>query len=329
MNLFVVGPQALSDWILQIIEEAKDQLLRHTPPIDLNITLDVGRADAVVYQADERERIDLGEADDGVARLCIATPGSKVPRAANETLLFRAGPECSPVCLAASFEEAIKALFLQCHLHSLQRTLSGPFSHDIRGALSVVSLSRQLLESGGGGKLVAERLGRVDSRIAMALLDIEARSLCLSGDWPPSTAHAQIGAPLMEEISDWFKRTQGERELEINVSALEEMRRAPAWAALALSGCIDGVTRLTRGKVEIARADHHVHGSFCVRVAGEQVTLDEIQLRSLDEPQRWALMSHHMIPYRLGTAALLVGSAGGSVLASVRDERLMIEIRLP
>lgn len=328
MNLFVVGPRALSDWILQMIDDTKDRLLGHTPPIGLKVTLDIGSADAVVYQADQREKNDVGEAYEGLARLCVVEPESKVARSSRETLLFRASPGQSPESQAARFEEAIKAIFLQCHLHVFRSTLSGPFSHDIRGALSVVSLSRQLLESGGGGKLVAERLGRVDSRIGMALLDIEARSLCLSGSWPPSARHAQVGAPRVEEIVEWFERTQGERELETSASALDEMRRAPAWTSLALSGCLDGITRLTRGKVEITTGQH-TDCSFCVRVAGEDAMLDESQLRSLDEPERWALMSHHIIPYRLATAALLVGAAGGSVLASAREERLMIEIRLP
>lgn len=328
MNLFVAGPHALSDWVLQMIEDTKDQLLGHTPPIFLKVTPEVGSADAVIYEADHREQIDSNDEYGGLARLCIVEPGSEIHRSQQETLLFRRSRESDPAWLKARFEEAMRTIFLQCHLHAFQRTLSGPFSHDVRGALSVVSLSRQLLESGGGGKMVAERLGRVDSRIAMALFDIEARSLCLSGAWPPSTENAQTGAPRIDEISDWFKRTQGDRELQTSDTAQDELRRAPSWLALALAGVIDGVTRLTRGRVEIL-ANEKGDTSFCVRVMGEGAALDENQVQCLEEPERWPLMSSHVLPYRLGTAALIVDAGGGSVVARAHDGYLTVELRLP
>lgn len=328
MNLFVVGTRSLSDWIFRMIEDTSDGLRAKTPPIALKITSDVARADVIVYEAHHRETVQPDETYAGIPRLCIVEPGSKILRSPHETLLFRSSGESDPAWLTALFDEAIRATFLQCHLLAFQRALSGPFSHDIRGALSVVSLARQLLESGGGGKLVAGRLSRVDSRIATALLDIEARSLCLSGTWPPSENHAQAGAPRSDEISEWFALTQSDRELETNDKALDEMRRAPAWFTVALAGCLDGVTRLTRGRIEVTTGDR-VDCSFSVRVAGEDPKLDESQLSSLDEPERWPLLSTHAIPYRLGTAALLVEAAGGSVLARVHAGQLSVELRLP
>jgi len=138
-----------------------------------------------------------------------------------------------------------------------------------------------------------------------------------------------MGAPRIDEISAWFAHTQGERKLETNEAVLDEIRRAPAWVIVALAGYIDGVTRLTLGDVQINTGNKGDDCSFAVRVTGERAALDEDQANSLKEPERWPLISTHVMPYRLSTAALLVGAAGGSVLAGVEGGHLIVEMRLP
>jgi hypothetical protein len=333
MNLFVVGPRALSDWILRLIKAAQDELLEFTPPIALKLTDHSENCDAVVCEAHEYEHVRSQKVYAGRPFLCVVGEGPvgegrESAQTPQETLLLWAADEGESGAERARFRDAARTIFLRCHLQAFQRTLAGPFSHDVKGALSVVSLSRQLLESGGDGRQVATRLGRVDSRIAMALFDIEARSLCLSGAWPPSVGTTPLGAPGIEEIVDWFARTQGERKLEATPQVLDEMRRAPSWMSVALAGCLEGVTRLTRGDVEIATPKQEGDSLF-VRVRGGSADMGEIQMDRLLEPERWALLPAESMPYRLGTAALLVGAAHGSVSGRVEAGSLIVEMRLP
>lgn len=344
MNVFVVGPEALFQWIVCLIGDTKNQLHNLTPPIDVKVTTDINMSDVLVYEVGQRDDVRARDEHAEKPGLCVVDGASALSLSPQETLLLRGDSECDSAQLRMRFYDAMKAVFMQCHLRAFQRALAGPFSHDVRGALSVVSLSRQLLESGGGGKLVAGKLSRVGSRISMALSDIEARCLCLSGSWPPAPENSKIGAPPVDEIADWFARTQGDRQLRTSSDALREMRAAPAWSTVALTGCIDGVARLSRGAVDVTLTDAtsetipplnlsedptpsaaRVFGRG-FRITGGDVALSGEQLSCLLQPERWPFVSTHVIPYRLATAALLVQAAGGEVAARQEGAQLEVDI---
>jgi len=162
----------------------------------------------------------------------------------------------------------------------------------------------------------------------MALFDIEARSLCLSGAWPPAVDDTSTSAPRVEEVLDWFSLTQSDRQLETTAAFLDEVRGAPAWVSIALAGCIDGVARLTQGNVELTKKSRE-GCSFSVSIQAEISDSDEAQLSRLAEPERWPLLASHVVPYRIGTAALLMSAARGSVHGRVEAGKFIVERQLP
>lgn len=322
MNLFVLGPHAFKDWISQMIETTSSRLTSSVPPIPLCLVNVREEADCVVRSEESL--------DTGFQEVWFELPRSQIGKHDFPLRLEVRALTDSSSKAQDSFSAAVAAAYREAQTRALHRVVAGPFAHDVRGALSVVSLSRQLLQAGGETRALAGKLSRVDSKVSAALLDLSARTRCLTGAWPPEEEDEDLLAPAVTSLLSWFADTHPERSCVAQESARTQAERAAPWFGVALGGVLDGVARLSRGKISIETVDGGKgSASVNLRVVGETASLHPAQRHALSTPERWSLLSSEIVPYRLATAALLITSARGTIEAEELESGLAITLASP
>ncbi len=320
MNLFVLGPRALGDWISQMIETTRPKLASGIPPIRLELVENREEADCLVRS----EAI----AQEGKQWVWLELPDSDEGHSDVPPRFDLSAWTDSSAKVQEAFHAAAVAVHRNAQMRAVHRVVAGPFAHDVRGALSVVSLSRQLLDSGGDGRPLGAKLKRVDSKVTAALFDLSARTRCVTGAWPPPDD--EVLAPTVDALLSWFADVHPDRTWALDEVARTRVERAPSWFCVALGGALDGVARLSRGtiRLEVAPAENK-EASVALRITGETSAIHPAQRSALSSPDRWALVSTELVPYRLATAALLVLSSRGTVDAEELDGGLSISLYLP
>lgn len=332
MNVFVTGSRDLSDRISRIIEAAPPRLQATAPALRLRLVAERDDADcfiSVVEGAGSNSREVLQ------FRSALEAPNAESSPSAGERTLARLGADA--VDEVEEFCAAILGVSRMLHQTCLERIVAGPFSHDVRGALSVVALSRQLLAAGVEAAPLSSKLSRVGSKISAALFDLEARTRCVSGDFPPLDSEGGVSAPTLGELEAWFADAHAGRSLALEDKARSQISLGPSWFLVALGGVLDGVARLTRGSVRVELLPHEGEATgnserrsvVAVRVFAPEVFFIDKQKDALLDPQRWPFAAPELIPYRLGTAALLILASSGELEVDIESETLGISLRVP
>lgn len=325
MNLFISGTQELNDWVWQHIESTRSQLLAPPLRLHLQITSDPALADCVVTEGSGVSTVEHSlNSERTVPRFLILQPEdcSELGCLDRDFFLIRGPSE------ALQFAQIAVSISQRARLLHLSEMIGGPVHHDLRGSLSVLALSQQLIDSGAESRLVSPKLRRAGDKLAVAMGYLQHHAACATNRFPPAE-HSSRALDLLQEIQKAFSGVHVDRTLELAPSTDAALRRAPDWVIFALGGVIDGCARLSEGPVKVEAT--HVDDVEGLRftVLGGEPSLSADQVRALAQPLRLSITSPAIIPYRLATASAMIFGAAGELTIALSNTTMTFVVRLP
>lgn len=325
MKFFISGTQDLADWVKYHIEVTRSQLLAPPLRLHLEVTSDLALADCVVTEGSRVSTVDNSLTSEPTMPRLLVVRAEECPESGcwdHDFFLIRG------VCESIQFAQIAASISRRTRLLHLSETIGGPFNHDLRGALSVLALSQQLIDGGAESSLVAPKLRRAGDKLAAAMGYLQYQAACAIGRFPPGERSPHSESSL-EEIQRAFSGIHPERTLELHPSTHAALQGAPDWLAFALGGVIDGCARLSDGpvKVEATPLDEVEERQFTV--LGGASSLTSAQVQALAQPQELSVASPAIIPYRLATASAMIFGAEGDLSVAVNDTTTTFTVRLP
>jgi hypothetical protein len=240
----------------------------------------------------------------------------------NDLILIRGAGE------ALQFAQLAAFIAQRANLSHLSKMICGPVYHDARGALSVLALSQQLIDSGAEGRLVSPKLGRAGAKLAAALGFLQHRAACATGTFPPEEPGSRATDPL-REIQSAFSANHSQRSLELQPSTHDPLVRAPAWFVFALGGVIDGCARMSNGAITVEAAPASESEGLRFTVLGNEPSPSASQSHALSRLAGLCVSDPAIIPYRLATASAMIFGTEGELTFNLTDTTLTFSVQLP
>lgn len=322
MRVHVVGDRETIDWVSTV---AGEQVNMTSSPKEASCLV---VADGQTLPADVRPTmiIDvLTSSESGLAE--HESVGARTFGVAPRGLVVRGPHDRAALLRWLSVARILEEQF------RLQTVISSPFSHDFRGALSVVQLASQLAGRNAAMSAVAQRLNSAAFRLESLLRDLRFAGR-VRGGRKEETEQGTFRSAVVQ-LRGWLESMHRQRVVHIEAPDPILDRVAPTDLDLVLRGVVDAVARLTPPSGDVSLRLSEWEGQLMlVAKAPLDASSEELEMLLTRPIEEWSLSGLPGSVFRFVSAQLQIEACGGSAVLSrerapTGDELLVASAQLP
>lgn len=203
----------------------------------------------------------------------------------------------------------------------VEEVIRGPVAHDVRGAVGIIHLVKQVLEASDAENTVGTRLDAAAAKIQYLLEDLELTARSPLRDRAPSTEESSW-TQAIQRTTRWQECLHRRREVKVLLDAQLGPQRSPPHASFVLRALLDTSLRLSASSVALS-----------VDAGSPLICRSECQIESPDDELRRLAdrdLAEQQLPegksflFRLIVAAQLLVEQGGQLEMKLAANTLVL-----